>query len=137
MSTLRIKTPRSALTAAQLVALLAVPLVTLAGCDLFSGGRTYSGVVVDADTGLPVEGIHMSLRTSGGGVGGYVIIEGVFTDRDGEFRLQTERHDADVYANSPGYGGDDLYRPEYGSAGPIFYRDRDNIRVELQPRTPL
>ncbi len=119
--------------------LVVLALLAISGCDLFDSGLTYSGVVVDASTGAPVEGVHVSLHASGGGFGGYFVAEAVLTNSNGEFRLQTERQDTDLYVNRPeyDYGDNALYRPEYTSPGPIFYRDRDNIRIELQPRTPL
>jgi hypothetical protein len=93
------------------------------------GGSTWSGVVVDAETGAPVEGIHVSLQ-GGGGFGGYTIVEATFTDRDGEFRLHTSRNDTILFVNAPGLGNDEDFRPDYIGSGPLLYTDRP-MRIEL------
>ena len=114
-----------------------VALVLFSGCDTLGlgGGLTYSGVVVDAATGAPIEGIHVSLQVGGGGFGLYSLVEGSFTDRAGEFRLETDRRDTRLYINAPGYGIEDAYRADYSSRGPLP-RGSGEFRVELQPRSP-
>ncbi len=115
-------------------ALLTIALLTLGGCDLFDGGLTFSGVVVDSVTGAPLDSIHVSLQT-GGGFGLYTTAEAGFTDQEGQFTLQTSRQDAYLFVNSPGYGGSALARLDYGSAGPLLHRT-GAMRIELMPLTP-
>ena len=110
----------------------------LGGCDLLSpGGATFAGVVVDAETGVPIEGIQMSLKIGGSGFGNYVIVAETLTDSEGRFRVKdpggTDR--PGLYVNSPGYVGDQPspYNPLYTS-GLADYRfeNRHNIRIELR-----
>lgn len=76
-----------------------------AGCDaLTPGGPSYAGVVVDRETGESVEGIHMSLKVSGGGFGAYASVAWTLTDSDGRFRLRDPKDRgsrAGLWVNSP------------------------------------
>lgn len=90
--------------AVALAATLLLPF--FAGCDALGlGGSTWTGVVVDATTGAPIAGIHVSLQVGGGGFGAYTIVEEGLTDRGGEFRLHTSRDDTSLYVNNPPYCG--------------------------------
>ena len=127
--------PHRARAALGIVALCA--LLAVGGCDVLGigDGLTYSGVVVDAETGAPVEGIHVSLQVGSGGFGLYNIVEVGFTDRTGVFRLETDRRDTRLYVNSPGYGGEEAYRADYSSRGPLP-RGSGDFRIELQHLSP-
>lgn len=122
---------RFARQAAALAVALLLP--ALAGCDTLGlGGSTWSGVVVDAATGEPLEGIHVSLQVGGGGFGAYTMVEVGVTNRDGEFRLHTSRHDTSLFVNEPlCYGAPDCpVDTSYGGAGPLL-RGTGELRVEL------
>lgn len=124
-----------------LLAASVVLALAAAGCDLVtSGGTSYAGIVVDADTGDPVEGIQMSLKVGGGGFGSYSIVAETLTDAAGRFQLRAPDNDrasgqAALFVNSPGYIGDQPspYNPSYTS-GPVNYSpgNRRNIQVELR-----
>ena len=125
------------------LAIGALLLVTMPGCDLLGigGGPCYRGVVVDAETGAGIGGIHMSLKVGSGGFGNYSIVAFSFTESDGRFRLCDSERRSDMgslYANSPDcYGAENcpINRSYYGY-GPVFYTDRNNIRIELQRTGP-
>lgn len=117
-------------------ALAVLGITAVSGCDFIDSGNTYAGIVVDAGTGVPIEGIYMSLVRGGGGFGSYTEVDSDITDRDGAFRLHADGEDASLFVNSPGYGISGVYRPDYSSMSPAFYRDRRNMRLELQPITP-
>ncbi len=114
-------------------------LLLLAGCDVFSpGGPSYVGVVVDAETGAPVEGIQLALKVSGGGFGSYTTVASTLTGSDGRFEVrdpQDRASRATLWVNRPGYNGGQPtpYNPLYRS-GLVDYEfnDRHDIRVELR-----
>ena len=114
-------------------------VLAIAGCDFLSpGGPSFSGVVVDAVTEEPIEGIQMSLKISGGGFGSSTIVASVLTDADGKFWLRDPKDRAGrpgLYVNSPGYTGDQPspYNPLYtGGLADYDFDDRHDIRVELR-----
>ena len=110
------------------------------GCDFLTpGGPSYAGVVVDAETNTPVEGIQISLQIGGGSFGSYTTIAETLTDVEGRFSLRDpggrSGGGADLYVNSPGYTGgqSSVFNPMY-AGGLVNYRlgDRQDIRIELQ-----
>lgn len=115
-------------------AALLLLLTALSGCDAFGlGGTTWTGLVVDAETGEPIEDMQVSLKVGAGGFGGYRVVESAFTDREGAFRLHTSRSDTILFANSPELGDDESYRRDYSSSGPLIYTG-SSIRIELTRR---
>ena len=120
---------------------VAITLV-LGGCDLIEatfdpGGPLYAGVVVEAETGEPLEDIHVSLQTIMG-YGGRTVVAEDLTDADGRFRLRDPKDratQAAFFVNSPGNIGESPspYNPLY-HGGNYYYdpEDRQNIRIELQ-----
>ena len=135
-----IPTPMNRSVRTAWAALVAVAAVALPGCDLFDpGGPSYGGVVVDAETGAPVEGIQMSLQVSGGGFGTYHAVAEDLTDADGRFRLRDpldRASRATLFVNSPGSFDNEPspYNPLY-SGGPVGFYDFDerlDLRVELR-----
>ena len=110
-------------------------LLAVSGCDALglADGLIYSGVVVDAETGAPIEGIHVSLQVGGGGFGLYTMVEVGLTDRAGAFRLETDRRDTQLYINNPVCYGDPCpFDSDYSSRGPLP-RGSGDFRIELQP----
>ena len=117
----------------------ALLLLTAAGCDALGlSGPCYRGVVVDAETGDGIESIHMSLQNGCGGFGCYSVVAFSFTGRDGQFRLcnSDRRPVMGLWANSPHcyFSEDCPAHPRFYGYGPVFYTDRDDIRIELQRR---
>lgn len=113
-------------------------LVGTAGCDVFSPGPPlYAGVVVDAESGAPIAGIHVSLKINGGSVGGATTVAFTKSDEAGRFRLRDSEDRAsrpNLYVNDPScFGaGDCPLNPEYG--GGLVSRgsqDREDLRIEL------
>ena len=116
-----------------LASMFVLSLVALSGCDLIDDGDTYAGVVVDAETGAPVKGIYVALNRGGSGFGTYTTVDSDLTAPDGTFRLHADGEGADVFVYAPVYGVSGVYRPDYSSLSPAYYRDRRAIRIELRP----
>lgn len=118
-------------------------LSLFSGCDLLgSGGETtVSGVVVDAETGDPLEGIWVTLRVCGGCVSGDPPVAADSTDEGGRFYLYDPVHRSSypgLYANRVGYGEDVSYGAVYNPAYHRFYSGVEpgkhhKVRIELQP----
>ena len=112
---------------------MAVFVVIWAGCDLLGpDGRLYAGVVVDAETGLPIEGIDVSFQTSGG-FAIYTAVASTLTDATGRFRLRSDR--GALFVNSPGcYGAVPCpFNPAYsGGNVTLGTRDRTDLRFDLR-----
>ncbi len=128
---------RPALPLARAWCLLAALAFSTSGCDLFDpGGPSYAGVVVDAETGEPIEGIPVSLQVSGS-FAGYSIVAEDLTDVEGRFWLRDplDRGSRSIlFANSLPYMGDQpsYHNPSYGGGNVNFdFNDRHNIRIEL------
>ena len=83
-----------------------------AGCDLFSGPR-FSGTVVDAVSGEPIEGIYMSVRTIPSGVGYSSMIASDLTDAEGRYRIDYDGINVVLYANYTNLGEDGPVNPAY------------------------
>jgi hypothetical protein len=83
-----------------------VLILSSGGCDLFDpGGPSYAGVVVDAETEEPIEGIQVSLQINSSSWG-YSIVAEDFTDANGEFWLRDPLDRASrsiLFVNSPPY----------------------------------
>ena len=123
-----------------LLAALIAWSTSLAGCDFLSpGGPSFTGVVVDAETGEPVEGIQMSLQIGGSGFGNPVIVASVLTDTNGRFWLrdpeQSRIDRPGLYVNDPNcYGSltcpfNTLYT---GGIANYSFDNRHDIRIELR-----
>lgn len=114
--------------------------VSTGGCDLFdSGGPSYAGLVVDAETGEAVEGIQVSLKDNASDWG-YVIVAEDLTDPEGRFRLRDPLDRASpaiLFVNAPNYSGPEcpLCNVTY-FGGVVDYNDQDrrDIRIELERR---
>lgn len=120
--------------------LLILIATSTAGCDFLGlGGAIYSGVVVDAETQEPIEGIQMSLKIGGGGFGSYTIVAAVLTDGEGRFKVRDPEVGSsgrpDLYVNSPNcFGSENCPYNSMYSGGNLDYDNRRDIRVELQRR---
>ncbi len=123
---------RPTLRLARAWCLLAALAFSTSGCDLFDpGGPSYAGVVVDAETGEPIEGIQVSLQVNSG------IVAEDLTDADGRFWLRDPLDRSlrsTLYVNYPEYSGDhqNAGNPDYDGGPVIFdFEDRNTIRIEL------
>ena len=110
-------------------------LMTFGGCGLFGpDGDLYAGVVVVRETGLPVEGIHVSIQRSSS-FAGYHIVAEAMTDSAGRFRMRSS--DGAIFVNDPPcyFSTPCSYNPRY-SSGLAFIgnSDRTRIRIEIVDR---
>ena len=113
--------------------LLRALLLILGGCDLFGGGDTVvTGVVVNAATGEPLEGIGVVLEIGTGSFGGYVTVAEDLTDSEGRFRL---RHDAATDSDGPIFVANaNPYNPSFSQLrSRVSSGDFRTLRVELDP----
>ncbi|MGB3542819.1 hypothetical protein [Rubrivirga sp.] len=123
-------------TVSPVVLALAVLVSGLAhsGCGLLPpDGRTFAGVVVDAETGDPLPGILVSLKRSGG-FGSYRTVASTRTDDAGRFAVsEPDEHYAEAVfrVNSPDYGEDVPFDPCYGGTLNEGLRPIDRMRVQL------
>ena len=114
-------------------------LSLFAGCDLLgSGGETtVSGVVVDAETGDPLENIWVTLRVSGGRFGAYPAVAEDSTDAQGRFYLDDPVRRSSypiLYVNYVGHEGGGVRNPSYSThTERIESNTHRTVRVELQP----
>ena len=68
------------------VAVVASLALAASGCDLLGpGGTSAEGVVVDAETGAPIQDVWVTLRFGGGGFAGPNVIASDSTASDGTF----------------------------------------------------
>lgn len=110
---------------------LALTLV-MSGCDLLADGDVYAGIVVEAETGVPIEGIHISFQNISG-FGGRSVRSEALTDVAGRFRLRSTG--GALFVNDPPcYGAIPCpFNPAYsGGLVTIGSRDRTDLRFELR-----
>ena len=108
--------------------------LVVSGCDLFPDGEVYAGVVVEAETGAPIEGIHVSFQNVSG-VGGRSIRSETLTDTSGRFRLRSTG--GALFINDPPcyFAPTCSFNASYsGGNVTIGDSDRTQLRFELQQR---
>src|SRR5690606_26243206 len=115
-----------------LVVLLAA-LLAAGGCDLFMHRETtVSGVVVDAETGNPLEGIGVTLRIGTAASGYYPVVAADTTSGQGTFRL---RYDTEGRSSYPIFEVNITpYNPSYSTFSDRVERGKSHVkRIELDP----
>ena len=111
-----------------------LPLLALmalvSACDFGSEGILLAGVVVERDTSVPIEGIHVSTQTVGM-VGNRSITAEALTDREGRFRFRSQ--DGALFVNSPPcyFSNTCAYNPAYSGGNVSIGENRTGIRIEL------
>lgn len=94
-------------------ALLALVCFT-SGCDIFGDETKYSGIVVDNDTGEPIEGIYVTIRGGSGFPSGTTRLASTFTDDEGRYEISYDGTNVSLYANYVGFERDGVYNNIYG-----------------------
>ena len=114
---------------------------SLSGCSLIVDGTTHAeGIVEDAETGAPIEGVSVSFRT-GGGFAHYPAVALDCTDATGRFELSSDAIDGGSSGlmlgvnDGTGYeincGYDDRYVSAFPAGGVRHGRSESRIRFTL------